>query len=89
LILFGLGPGEGFDEARAREAARRILDVVQRLGVTRYALAPPGRSTGRLSARRALELYLEEARAVAGAPAELMVVESLAGQKEAADLGRK
>jgi hypothetical protein len=88
LVLFGLGPSERFDEPHARAAARRILDVVARLGITRCALAPPGRSTGRLSARRALELFLDEA-ARAQAPAELVVVESTAGQKEAADLARK
>ena len=46
----------------------------------------PGRSTGHLSARRALEIYLEEAPP---SPAELLVVESVAGQKEAADLVRR
>jgi len=87
LVLFGLGPQAEFDEPRAREAARKILGVVERLNVKRYALAPPGRSTGRLSARRALELFLDEAK---GKPsAELVVVESPAGQKEAAELARR
>ena len=54
----------------------------------RYALVPPGRSTGRLSARRALEIYLEEAGGV-GASADVVIVESVAGQKEAADLARQ
>ncbi len=88
LVLFGLGPGDGFDEKRAREAARKILDVVARLNVKRYAVAPPGRSTGRLSARRAIELYLDEAHAAARTE-EVVVVESVAGQKEAADLARR
>jgi Cytosol aminopeptidase family, N-terminal domain len=86
LVLFGLGPSSEFDEPRARDAARAILAVIERLAVKRYALAPPGRSTGRLSARRALELYLAEA---SGRTEELMVVEALAGQKEAADLARR
>jgi hypothetical protein len=86
LVLFGLGAQGSFDEPRAREAARKIRDVVARLGVKRYALAPPGRSTGRLSARRALELFLDESGAAA---AELVVVESPAGQKEAAELARR
>jgi hypothetical protein len=93
LLLFGLGAGEGFDEARARDAGRKIQEMIGRLGLPRYALVPPGRSTGRLSARRALEIYLEELGKqpiVDGAPAtELVVVESAAGQKEAADLTRR
>jgi hypothetical protein len=89
LVLVGLGAADAFDEPAARAAARRIQAVTARLGLARYALAPPGRSTGRLSARRALELYLDEARQGAHAPGELIVIESPAGQKEAADLARK
>jgi hypothetical protein len=90
LVLFGLGPAERFDEACARDASRKIIDVVHGLSAERYAIAPAGRSTGRLSARRALELYLEEAAKRADhAPAELVVIESPAGQKEAADLARR
>jgi hypothetical protein len=88
LLMFGLGPSERFDEACARDASRKIVEVVGRMGLKRYALMPPGRSTGRLSARRALELYLDEA-SHAKVPAEVVVVESPAGQKEAADLARR
>jgi hypothetical protein len=88
LVLLGLGDTGGFDEARAREAAGKILDVVRRLKVGRWALVPPGRSTGRLSARRALELFLAEAQARKAA-GECVVIESTAGQKEAADLARR
>jgi hypothetical protein len=83
LVLVGLGPADRFDERAATEAAKLIDGKMKKLGVARYALVPPGRSTGRLSARRALELYLAEAGA-----GELMVVESPAGQKEAAELAR-
>ena len=90
LMLVGLGAADGFDEKSAREVSRVIVDKMTRLGPTgptartRYALVPPGRSTGRLSARRALEIYLDEARG----DGELLVVESVAGQKEAAELTR-
>ena len=107
ILLFGLGPGEGFDEARARDAGQRIHEMIARLHLPRYAIVPPGRSTGRLSARRALEIYLEglgkepkEAKEPTGdgngapmatnvATSEVVVVESAAGQKEAADLTRR
>jgi hypothetical protein len=85
LILFGLGAADGFDEARAREAAQIVHAKMAKLGVARYALVAPGRSTGRLSARRALEIFLAEA--VDPGP-DLVVIESLAGQKEAAELTR-
>jgi hypothetical protein len=58
-----------------------------KLGHARYALVPPGRSTGRLSARRALEIYLAEAQQTQAA-ADVVVIESVAGQKEAAELAR-
>jgi Cytosol aminopeptidase family, N-terminal domain len=86
LVLFGLGPSDRFDEAAARDAGRKIALTAARLNVPRYALVPPGRSTGRLSARRALELYLEVAGQHEGQ--ELVVVESPAGQKEAAEATR-
>jgi hypothetical protein len=56
---------------------------MRKLNAPRYALVPPGRSTGRLSARRALEIFLAD-----GGDAEVLVVESPAGQKEAAELAR-
>jgi hypothetical protein len=83
LLLVGLGAAERFDEGAAREASAAIVDKMRRLGAGRYALVPPGRSTGRLSARRALEIYLAE-----GPDADVVVVESVAGQKEAAELTR-
>jgi hypothetical protein len=86
LLMVGLGPADRFDEKAARDASRLIADKMAKLGQTRYALVPPGRSTGRLSARRALEIYLEEAQAHTSG--EVVVVESVAGQKEAAELAR-
>ncbi len=87
LLLVGLGGGDRFDEKAARDACRLIADKMARLGQARYALVPPGRSTGRLSARRALELYLDEAAKIP-IGGDLVVVESVAGQKEAAELAR-
>jgi hypothetical protein len=47
LVLLGLGPAERFDEESAARAARLVQDKMMKLGVARYALVPPGRSTGR------------------------------------------
>lgn len=89
LLLVGLGRSDAFDENTARRAADDIATAVTKLGVQRVALSLPGRSIGRLSARRALEIYLEVADKHDGHPPDLYVVESVAGQKEAADLARR
>ena len=88
LILVGLGAADRFDEKAAHEAGKLIADKMRKLGQPRYALVPPGRSTGRLSARRALEIYIAELQQAA-ASADVVVVESVAGQKEAAELARQ
>ena len=88
LLLVGLGAADRFDEKSAHEVSRVIAEKMTKLAAGRYALVPPGRSTGRLSARRALEIYLEEAGRV-GASGDVVVVESVAGQKEAAELARQ
>jgi hypothetical protein len=92
LLLFGLGASERFDESAALKAGKSIAQATAKMRFARYALVPPGRSTGRLSARRALELYLQSLRSpeptMHHTPRELIVVESPAGQKEAAELAR-
>jgi hypothetical protein len=90
LVLFGLGPSERFDEAVARDAAQKIAAAAAGMKLSRYALVPPGRSTGRLSARRALELFLEAAgpKGPNEEDCEVVIIESPAGQKEAAELAR-
>jgi hypothetical protein len=84
LILFGLGDSRGFDEQRYREEVRRMREVVKKAGVSKYAVQPPGRSTGLIAPRRALELWMEEA-SKDGIAAEVTIVESGAGQKEMAE----
>ncbi|HEX6837608.1 MAG TPA: hypothetical protein VF334_13600, partial [Polyangia bacterium] len=88
LLLVGLGAADRFDEKAAHDVCRIIADKMLKLGQPRYALVPPGRSTGRLSARRALEIYLAEVGKTQAA-ADVVVVESVAGQKEAAELARQ
>jgi hypothetical protein len=89
LLLVGLGPSEQFLEERFRSAARVIADVVHRLGVERWALPLPGRNTGRIAARRALDLWLAEV-GDAAAPEEVWLVEPVPAQKDLSELlGRR
>jgi hypothetical protein len=92
IFLFGLGDSARFDEAVYRLEVRRIRKTLARAGVRRFALQPPGRAMGLISARRALELLLEESRAESrseGNPeAEVTVIESPGGQKEMAEAMR-
>jgi|SRR5579871_1791190 len=86
LVLFGLGSSVGFDEERFRDAARAIRKVARGIGAARYALPLPGRSTGRIMARRALELWLDEELSGAGADGgEVWLIEPQAAQKDMSD----
>jgi hypothetical protein len=87
LLLFGLGSQAMFDEAIARRGARNVLKVVEQLGLKRYAIVSPGRSTGCLPAKQALSLFLAEIDAQ-HCNHDLVVVEPSVGQKEAAVLAR-
>ena len=104
LVLFGLGPQRSFDESLARRAVDELLATLYQLvdapardgasqtldDVATIGIVPPGRSTGALSARRALELLLEGAGPLFGtSPIRLVVVESQAAQKEAGELVRR
>ncbi len=84
LFLFGLGASRPFEEREYRAATRRVRDVLARAGVSRYLAQPPGRATGLISARRALELWLDEAE-TDKLPADVTLIESIAGQKEMAE----
>jgi hypothetical protein len=81
VFLFGMGAQAGFGEAAFRAATRRIRDVMANAGAARYAVQPPGRATGLVAPRRALELWQEEA-AADGREGEVTLIESPSGQKE-------
>jgi hypothetical protein len=87
IFLFGLGVQAGFGEAAFRAATRRIRAVMAGAGAARYAVQPPGRATGLVAPRRALELWQEEAGAD-GHDAEVTLIESPSGQKEMAEAMR-
>ncbi len=87
LVLFGLGESKGYDDARFREDARRIRQVVADAGIKDYAVQAPGRASGLIGARRALELWLELGKADLTA-ADVTLIEDPAGQKDMAELLR-
>jgi hypothetical protein len=84
LLLYGLGDSERFSDEISRAAMHALRDMVARLGVRRWALPLPGRSTGRITARRAVELWLHEP-----GDADVWLVEAPAGQKEMSEALRK
>jgi len=84
VILFGLGDSSRFDEEVYRQHVRWIRDVVGRAGSKRYAIQPPGRATGFIGARRALELWLEETDK-APREEEVVVIDTPHAQKEMAE----
>jgi len=84
LLLFGMGEQASFDERAYRVQVARMRSVLERAGIRSYALQPPGRSSGLIAARRALELWQEQTRQD-GFEHEVTVVESPSGQKEMAE----
>ena len=85
LMWFGLGDAKGYTDDRFRADVARIVDVVGKAGVTDWALQAPGRASGLIGARRAVEILLEDPGLVAQA---ITLIEDPAGQKDIADLLR-
>lgn len=86
LLLIGLGKSAEFGEARYRAEVRRMTEVLAGLAVARWVVEPPGRATGLIAPRRALELWLAETRGKA--TGEVTLIESIGGQREMADVLR-
>ena len=88
LMIFGLGPSKDYDEQRYRSDVRWIRKVAADAGISDYAIEPPGRATGMIGARRALELWLDESAKDGLEPAAVTLVDSTTGHKDMADLLR-
>ncbi len=87
LLFFGLGESDypaPFGENEYRAAVKGMRDVLHRAGIKKYAIQPPGRATGLIAPRRALELWLEVA-AADGFEADVTIIETPSGQKEMAE----
>jgi hypothetical protein len=85
LILFGLGSEHPFDDDVYRGHVRRIRHVARRAGIHDFALQPPGRATGLVAARRALEMWIEES-GVTGDQDRVSIIDTAGAQKEMADI---
>jgi hypothetical protein len=85
ILWFGLGDAKNYSEDRFRKDLAWILGVVTRAGVADWSLQMPGRASGLIGARRAIEILLEEP---AFAEQPLTLLEDPAGQKDIAELLR-
>jgi hypothetical protein len=86
ILWFGLGDAKGYSDERFRGDLAWILGVVRSAGVADWALQAPGRASGLIGARRAVEIMLEDA-ALVDQPVTLL--EDPAGQKDIAELLRQ
>ena len=86
ILWFGLGDARGYSDHRFRDDLAWILDVVTAAGVSDWALQAPGRASGLIGARRAVEIILEDTRLV---EQPLALLEDPAGQKDIAELLRQ
>lgn len=88
LLLFGLGSSRDYGEGRFRNDVVWMRKVAADANITDYAIEPPGRATGLIGARRALELWLDEASKDGVEPAAVTLVDSVAGHKDMAEVLR-
>ena len=86
ILWFGLGDAKGYSEDRFRKDVTWILDVSKTAGVTDWALQMPGRATGLIGARRAIEILLEDSLATQQSGT---LLEDPSGQKDVTDLLRQ
>ena len=85
VMWFGLGDAKGYGDDRFRKDLGWITGVVRNAGVTDWALQAPGRASGMIGARRALELLFEDPL-LADQP--ITLIEDPAGQKDISELLR-
>ena len=85
LLLFGLGPSTGYSDTDLRRHLRWMRTVATTAGASSFALEAPGRATGHIGARRALEIVLDETDSLDGT---VLLVDNASGHKDMADLLR-
>lgn len=85
LMLFGVGPSTGYGEAELRRDVRWMRDVATAAGIVDFAIEAPGRATGLIGARRALEVVLDETDRRDGT---VLLIDNPSGQKDMAELLR-
>lgn len=85
LMWFGLGDAKGYTDDRFRKDLAWIRDTVTAAGVADWTLQAPGRASGLIGARRAVELMLEDP---ALASQQITLLEDPAGGKDIAEVLR-
>ncbi len=85
VFLFGLGPSRGYGDDQLRKDVRWMREVATAAGARDFALEAPGRATGLVGARRALEVVLDETDVGDGA---VLLIDNPSGQKDMAELLR-
>jgi len=85
LLWFGLGESKGYTDDRFRRDIAWIVEVVAKAGITDWAFQPPGRASGLIGARRAIEIMLDE-KTIGDKP--ITLIEDPAGQKDIAEVLR-
>jgi hypothetical protein len=85
VMWFGLGDAKGYTDERFRKDLAWILGVVSRAAVNDWAVQLPGRASGLIGARRAVEIILEDQLLV---DQPITLLEDPAGQKDIAELLR-
>ena len=86
IFWFGLGDAKAYNEERFRRDLAWILGTLTKAGVNDWALQMPGRASGLIGARRAVEIVLEDQLL---ADRSITVIEDPAGQKDIAELLRQ
>jgi hypothetical protein len=85
IMWFGLGDAKGYSDERFRNDLAWILGVVGKAGIADWVFQAPGRASGLIGARRAIEIILEDEK-IQDQPVTLL--EDPAGQKDIAELLR-
>ena len=86
ILWFGLGDARGYSDDRFRRDLARIVAVVTAAGAADWALQAPGRASGLIGARRAVEIMLEQDSLI---DQPVTLLEDPAGQKDIAELLRQ
>jgi len=85
VMWFGLGDAKGYSDDRFRKDLTWIRGIVKEAGAADWSLQAPGRASGLIGARRAVELMLEDEKLIADT---VPLLEDPSGQKDIAELLR-
>jgi Cytosol aminopeptidase family, N-terminal domain len=85
LLVFGLGSSSGYRDTHVQRDVQWMREAAHAAGVRDFALEAPGRATGVIGARRALEVVLEQTDRGDGS---VWLIDGPAGHKDMAELLR-